>query len=230
MRFYIFICVLLCSSFARAADISVVRLGPDKPFIVIVRGDLNANDTDHFRTTVSSISRAIVAFDSDGGSVVTGIEIGELIRLRGFYSAVLDDSRCVSACALAWLGGIRRFMSPRAKIGFHAAYDDRSGTETGVGNALVGAYLNKIGLSYSAVIFATQAAPKSMTWLTPSEGAQRGIFVDLIDSNPNNVASRGLGWLLPTTPIDPDIARATDAWLKSLERRHNKAWPPTAAE
>ena len=56
-------------------------------------------------------------------------------------------------------------MSAEARIGFHAAYNSKTGQDTGLGNALVGAYLRRIGLPYSAVIYISQAAPNSMSWL-----------------------------------------------------------------
>jgi hypothetical protein len=65
----------------------------------------------------------------------------------------------------------------RSRIGFHAAYSSKTGQETGVGNALVGAYLNKIGLPYSAVIYISQAAPNSMTWLSIADAEKQGIDV-----------------------------------------------------
>jgi hypothetical protein len=85
------------------------------------------------------------------------LEIGESIRLKAFTTFVPENARCASACALAWLGGVQRYMAPGAQIGFHAAYNAKSGQETGVGNALVGAYLNKIGLPYEAVIYISQS-------------------------------------------------------------------------
>jgi hypothetical protein len=54
-------------------------------------------------------------------------------------------------------------MGPNAQIGFHAAYVVRSGqaTELGAANALVGAYLNKLGLPDRAVVYITEAPPKA---------------------------------------------------------------------
>jgi hypothetical protein len=73
-------------------------------------------------------------------------------------------------------------MAATAKIGFHAA--SLSGQESGMGNAIVGAYLNKIGLSYSAVIYITKAAPGSMTWLNVAEAEKHGIEVTLLPLSP----------------------------------------------
>jgi hypothetical protein len=59
--------------------------------------------------------------------LVAGIDIGKAIRLKDFETAVVSNKNsktiCASACALAWLGGTRRFMSATARIGFHAAYE-----------------------------------------------------------------------------------------------------------
>ena len=129
--------------------------------------------------------KATISLRSDGGSVVAGIQIGENIRLKGFTTVVAGDPRCASACAIAWLGGTPRLMSAEARVGFgfHAAYDNKTGEETGVGNALVGAYLNKIGLPYSAVIYITQAAPNSMTWLSIADAEKQGIDVKPLRSS-----------------------------------------------
>jgi hypothetical protein len=99
----------------------------------------------------------------------------------GFSTIVPDGRRCASACALAWLGGVERFIGTSGKISFHAAYDSASG-ESGVGNAVVDAYLSKIGLPYEAVTYITQAASNEMTWLNISDAAQRGIRVTLLSS------------------------------------------------
>jgi hypothetical protein len=86
------------------------------------------------------------------------------------------------ACAIASLGGTPRLMSAEARVGFHAAYNSETGQETGVGNALVGAYLNKIGLPYSAVFYITRAAPNSMTWLNIADAKKQGIDVEPFNS------------------------------------------------
>jgi hypothetical protein len=180
LRTLVYVAVLLLTiNAAKTATISVSPLGDSETAFVTVVGAFDFSDSDQFRQKVSTISKAIVAFQSDGGSVVAGIEIGRLIRLRNFVTLVPSNMRCASACALAWLGGTHRLMGTDAQIGFHAAYNMDSKQETGVGNALVGAYLSQIGLPDRAVIYVTQAPPNSMTWLTISEAQQVGIDVAL---------------------------------------------------
>jgi hypothetical protein len=48
---------------------------------------------------------------------------------------------------------------------------------TGVANALLGAYLNRVGLPYSAVVYITQSVPQSITWLSIADAKRLGIEV-----------------------------------------------------
>ena len=167
--------LLLCAVESRAAYVSVLHSGDTT--VIIVGGELLPGDGAVFQKRTSGISKATVMFWSVGGDLMAGIEIGEAIRAKGFETFV--TYRCASACALAWLGGVTRSMTPDALIGFHAASDARSGKVTGVGNAVMGAYLNKIGLRYDAVAFITSASPETVTWLTVAEAKQYGIEVAL---------------------------------------------------
>ena len=169
-------------SAAWGATILVKPAPYNGPALVTVDGDLQASDGDQFQSKTSFLSKAIVSFRSDGGSVLAGIQIGESIRLKGFTTVVAGGARCASACAIAWLGGTPRLMSAEARVGFHAAYNSETGQETGFGNALVGAYLNKIGLPYSAVFYITRAAPNSMTWLNIADAKKQGIDVEPFNS------------------------------------------------
>jgi hypothetical protein len=173
--------ILLAATPALAATISVRPGTPDRPNVVMVEGPLVAVDEDQFAAKSAPLSSAFVAFSSDGGSLVAGLRIGEAIRRKGFSTIVPDGRRCASACALAWLGGVERFIGTSGKISFHTAYDPAS-DESGVGTAGVDAYLSKIGLPYEAVIYITQAASNEMTWLNMSDTAQRGIRVTLLSS------------------------------------------------
>ena len=180
--------ILLVTTPAVAAVITVREQTPDRPSVVVVEGSLAAFDEDQFAAKAASLSSAFVAFSSDGGSLLAGVRIGEAIRRKRFSTIVPDGRRCASACALAWLGGVERFIGTSGKISFHAAYDSASG-ESGVGNAVVDAYLSKIGMPHEAVIHITQVAPNDtpvapneMSWLNISDAAQRGIRVTLLSS------------------------------------------------
>ena len=175
-------CMLVLASSANAADISVSKLDSSGRAWVTFEGDIVPSDVEQFQQKTSTISKAIVVMRSDGGSVLAGIEIGKIIRLRNYMTLVPDNARCASACAIAWLGGTTRYMAAKARIGFHAAFNPETGQETGVGNALIGSYLSQIGLPDRAVIYVTRASPQSMTWLTMSDAQEKGIEVSLFAS------------------------------------------------
>lgn len=122
---------------AIAATITMAPQNGDKPAVVAVQGVLRDEDVGEFRFKVAKLSTAVVALESDGGSLLAGIRIGETIRLRGFVTVVPNGARCASACAIAWLGGAQRFMGEQALIGFHAAYrkETTGASESGMGNA-----------------------------------------------------------------------------------------------
>jgi hypothetical protein len=172
---------LLAPLTAQAASIEIKNFDAGSA-LVMVEGDLELTDIEGFRSKVAPISKATVAFRSDGGSLLAGIRIGMLIRVKNFTTIVPDGAQCASACAVAWLGGGHRFMGTNARVGFHAAYVQKAGatTESGPGNAVLGAYLDQIGLPEDAIVYITQASPNSMRWLNMDEAAQHGIEVALL--------------------------------------------------
>lgn len=176
--------VILGGAGAHAATINVDPGALDDTAFVTVIGDLEPGDGKRFRTRTLGLSKAIVAFHSKGGPVVAGIEIGRLIRMRGWATFVPDGALCASACAIAWLAGAPRAMGRHALIGFHAAYNPKTGRESGMANALVGAYLNELGLPPAAIMYVTVAEPDSMLWLNPDEARKVGIQVATLNPEP----------------------------------------------
>lgn len=172
---------------ARAADIRVeVGSDPkDQVPVVIVDGDFLEGDEKKFTQVALANDMAIIVLNSYGGSTLAGIEIGKVIRLKGYWTYVPAEAVCASACSYAWLGGIQRYLEPGGKIGFHASYVQENGInkESGVGNAIVGAYLNSLGLSQYAIAYISTAPPESMTWMTIEDAQSVGIEFKVVDAN-----------------------------------------------
>ena len=101
-------------------------------------------------------------------------------------------------------------MGATAHIGFHAAYLKDTGQESGVGNALVGAYLNQIGLSESAIFYVTQSPPTSMTLLTLADAKRFGIDVSQIDLR--DTASKEP----PPAPVQPNTSVRLRDWSRQF--------------
>lgn len=164
-----------CDVTVRAADISVVdSAGPGKPYFVFVIGEIKPDDATRFASLIARLPSAIVGLASPGGNILASVQIGEIIREKRFTTIVPDKMTCASACALIWLAGARRYVWNTAKIGFHGASDPNFQV-SGPGNALVGAYLNKLGLTYDAVVYMTAASPTDMQWLHSNDAKRLGI-------------------------------------------------------
>jgi hypothetical protein len=170
------------SSSATAAEIATL---PDKdgPALIFVMGDIQSGDAKKFRTEAAKSDNAVVLLESEGGLVGEAIQIGEVIRLKGYATGVINGSVCNSSCGLIWLAGSPRGLSKSARVGFHAAYS-RSGdsiSESGVANAMVGRYLTLLNLPERVVIFATSSPPEGMNWITSANYERLGIDLKVMD-------------------------------------------------
>jgi hypothetical protein len=186
-RIGVLIVLLFSLTGATAAEIDVKHVENGSSLIVI-EGEFESQDIDTFRSRIAQLpsTKTIVALRSDGGSLVAGIRIGALIREKKFSTLVPDGASCASACALAWLGGSRRFVGQDSSVGFHSAYVVKSQvpTESGYGNAILGAYLNQLGLSEKAILYVTKAGPTSMQWMSLEGAVEHGIAVAQLAPQP----------------------------------------------
>jgi hypothetical protein len=159
--------------------------------IIAISGTIMPGDEDKFRTYAVSAANAVVILESKGGSTLSAIDIGKTIRLKGFATAVPGDVLCASACALVWLAGTPRFGEDESYIGFHASYVNKNGVleESGVGNALVGAYLNQLGLSERAIMFVTSAPPQGIEWINAEKARLIGIDIVSLKSESHLASS-----------------------------------------
>lgn len=71
-----------------------------------------------FTQLVNQIHATVVTFNSPGGSPVTAMELGRLIRILNLATYQPRTLECSSACALAFFGGTTRVSDPGA-IGVH---------------------------------------------------------------------------------------------------------------
>lgn len=171
---------------AYAADIKVETAIPGFGSAVFINGTITPEDSENFKLRTNQLSGKVsVYLNSTGGNLVAALEIGETIRLKGWSTYVVSE--CYSGCALIWLAGVRRVMYTDAKIGFHAA--SINGEEKGVGNALLGTYLARLGFGYGVAALVTQSDPNNITILTPEIAKQAGIELDLLQRQDQPVIS-----------------------------------------
>ena len=113
--------VLLFINKCNAAEITRERGVNGLPDVIRIKGTLSLGDQDRFQSVALTSKKATVYLDSPGGKVLAATDIGTIIRIKGFETAV-DNAVCASACALVWLAGEPRMMSNLTSIGFHTSY------------------------------------------------------------------------------------------------------------
>lgn len=170
---------LLCNIPAFAADINLVRGVKGEEDVINVKGDFKIGDENKFRALALTSKRATVFLDSDGGKLQPAIEIGKIIRIKGFATAV-QDTICSSSCALVWLAGEPRMMSNLTSIGFHVPFKlDPAGkpVSDATHGALIGSYLTSLGFSPKVVMFVVSAGPNDLHLLNKATADRLGIAV-----------------------------------------------------
>jgi hypothetical protein len=89
--------VLLTAVSADGATISVAP-AQDRT-LIFVSGEFQLSDWEKFADASLKVRTAVVVLESPGGNLISGIEIGRIIRNKKFATLVLGNTRCASACA-----------------------------------------------------------------------------------------------------------------------------------
>jgi hypothetical protein len=172
---------LLSMQLCNAAEITRERGVNGLPDVIRITGTFNLGDQDRFQSIALTSKKATVYLNSPGGKVRAATDIGTIIRIKGFETAV-DNAVCASACALVWLAGEPRMMSNLTSIGFHTSYTtgkDGKRTSSVSDGATIGAYLTRLGFNEKVVNFVTSAGAEDMHWLKKSMADKLGIAVTL---------------------------------------------------
>ena len=213
------LCMIVLSALPSGAatiDIQTTNIDGQPVSFLTVEGDLEAGDEIRFADLAIRLSAGAVLFNSRGGDVNAGIEIGRAIRLKGFVTMAVEPYACASACALAWLGGMTRFMGGDDAIGFHAVYlasDPRRQADS-VGNALVGAYLNQIGMTPQAIAYITEVQPHDIRWMSFADAQRIGISVLPLDP-PDETAEQPHH----DQPMSPQDWSSYGEWIQIFSRQ-----------
>jgi hypothetical protein len=104
----------------------------DERWLIYLDGPIDPGATSRIVNLVlqQKIARAVVYLNSPGGSLVTAMQVGRVLREHGFETRVgartLDAARpgpgtCYSACPFVLAGGVSRGLEPGSTIGVHRA-------------------------------------------------------------------------------------------------------------
>ena len=146
---------------------------------IVAEGELDAKAKESFEALLAKgVDGSQVLLNSGGGDLGAGLRLGREIRKRGMQTVIgrwndvsrfeepLNDGKCLSACAYAFLGGVIRKVPSGNKIGFHqfalasgATASLSAGQEA---SALLVSYLVEMGVDARLFALATSAPSQDM--------------------------------------------------------------------
>jgi hypothetical protein len=153
-----------------------------------LRGEIRAGDTRSLaaliaKNDIGCIGEDIqpaIAFDSPGGDLDEALRIGRLIRSKGLGAMVNRDAQCVSACNIAFLGGVSRSVD--GVFGIHRPY----ALELSAGESdalskydaitrILYAYAREMRVSPELFERMTKVSPQDVKFLNHQEMASLGV-------------------------------------------------------
>ncbi len=241
MRSAICAALVLLGSVVSAGGVTIERLPmEDAPPALLVKGEFSfTDDPMELVREVGATGARAVFFDSEGGNIAAAMAYGRTIRSLGLWTLQLRKDKCVSACALAFVGGISRHAEP-GSIGVHQSSfssDSHFDGDTAViaiqaMTANIMAYLVEMGIDPRLLQLSLSVPPNDMRYLTAAEMEQYKItFSALVDAQPPAVAAQAP---LPAATIPEESGKpvevtAEDKALAFMRRYHDTWSRPNAA-
>ena len=131
--------VMICLPLLARAEPLSIRIEPPSAekraafntrWDVFIEGDIDFGAAERVQQEMAQIGDdgADVYFDSPGGSLMDGMQIGSLLRQMGSTTSVgkhgarssgIEPGVCFSACSIAFLGGVYRYVPDGSVFGVH---------------------------------------------------------------------------------------------------------------
>ncbi|QNA84873.1 hypothetical protein G4G27_13355 [Sphingomonas sp. So64.6b] len=153
---------------------------------VLAAGDIDAKSVTRLRAFVAreKLKSATIYFDSPGGLLTEGMELGRAIRELGFNTNVGrpgGEAICASACTDAYAGGVARFLNDRSgRLGIHQFHSGvRPTRDTEAAVQMISAvnidYLAEMGVDPQLFSLASAIDAEDIGWLQPEIALQLGL-------------------------------------------------------
>jgi hypothetical protein len=196
--------VALTSAVSNAATITASKSDSLGRTYVDFKGDVNPSDDKTFDSLVGNNpdpNRVIIRLSSPGGHFVTGMNIATTIYEKHLATFVPKGQLCGSICAVMWLAGSTKAVEQGAVIGFHNVYQSGNGQASAPGNAMLGAFLGKLGLSYKAIQWITEKDANHANVLDRETAENFGIEVVTSEYLPHPVQRPRVPQTTSTGPV-----------------------------
>ncbi|MEQ9326190.1 MAG: hypothetical protein RJQ21_02715 [Rhodospirillales bacterium] len=186
---------------------------------VAAQGEITSDTPDIFRKYINEYGRPyLIVFDSPGGSLLSGIELGRLIRETGATTSIgrtvslsgdlahleeIEPGVCVSACAFAFMGGVERWVGNEDSFGVHRfRVTANKSVDSEIVQRLVGIsllYVVEMGVDPAVVILASGTSSEKMYWFEKNELDQYGLDTSGSRVDPWKLEPYKNGLILTTT-------------------------------
>jgi hypothetical protein len=221
---------------ARPAEYSF-QYDSNNKISIIISGDFSEDEITRFaswmQTVLPAESKKLLSNDysniktlvyiSPGGNVVAGMAFGLFARGLGLATSVPDNAYCVSACALAWSGGIKRYAGRGARIGYHQVFvlrGHRKLPDLGVTKQVADILLNW-GIPNHILHGLLTFGPDQVFWLTSDDYDAMGVILSKSDTLGKNAPAanicNGIGTNNKVTTLPDIIRNATPSLREMLE-------------
>jgi hypothetical protein len=90
---------------------------PELPGVLILTGEINANDSFELRRAMRDQEISLVVTVSPGGNLYEGLQIGAILNDNEIATYVPEGASCESSCANVFFGGVSRFVA--GELGVH---------------------------------------------------------------------------------------------------------------
>jgi hypothetical protein len=153
--------------------------------VLALTGTIDPGAFERFKAEVDARGEYIqtVALNSPGGAVQQAIDIGTLIREKGYGTSVAAGALCASSCPLMLASGVTRAVDPAAAVGVHQMYATflpgelpRGVEAAGMAMsdaqrsiAIVTRHLTAMGVDPAVWLHALETPPDRLYYLSPEE-------------------------------------------------------------
>ncbi|WP_105009431.1 hypothetical protein [Rhizobium leguminosarum] len=215
-----------------AAAITYERLSlDDGRRLLVIKGEFEPSDDPMKLVAVySEYQPTVISFDSNGGSVVAAIKSGRAIRALSANTVQIRSTQCASACALAFLGGVKR-SAEAGSIGVHqasfsddAALDNKTAVATvqTMTGEIIG-YLSDIGVSPNLLRLSLSIESSDMRYLTTAEMRDWNIITSN-DAVTAQTADNPVSSPNPKAEATATAPRTSRDNALEFIRRYHEAW------
>jgi hypothetical protein len=172
---------------------------------VEVAGGMSFGTTEALKTILDATPTInTVQLNNIGGFIAEGERIGQLISARGLSTFTARE--CVSACLLAFMGGNKRYLGSKGRLGFHEASVAGVGGEVAKeGTERFRRVLLERGVPSAFVDRALTTAPSGMWYPTIDELLSAHIITSVVDER--DYAMTGVSDWRDRSKLEADFAK-----------------------